>query len=161
MSGLRRFYCCSYNLKECYMPSQRAILADITELKLNPAKEHRHTNASGRLGKFPMVVTQDEIAITLPVDVIVPVQEAVVEEQVILVKEAVVDVVEQAPIAENFDELDLVLSDVVAPVQEELSDLRTGLVQLSEPEEVKVDVQAEDSQDSSKKSQKKKGKKVS
>lgn len=44
------------------MPSPRAVLADITDLKLDPTKAHRHTKASGRLshGTSP-VVDQPEL----------------------------------------------------------------------------------------------------
>jgi len=146
MSGLRRFYRCTYELKECYMPSQRTILADITDLKLDPSRAHRHTSVSGRLKKVSSP-SQEEITV-------------VAVESIVSVVEQKSEVVEEV-VAQDFTDLDVALTEVVTEVevQNEPLPLRSGLVELSpivEESVVQEESVIEEVIDSTKKPQKKK-----
>ncbi len=100
------------------MPSNKAILRDIHDLKLNPNQAHSSIRASGRLRK-PEKLSVDSTML-IESDVLLEENILVVESEVVQSEPAEPEVV-QSPIDVNLDtkELDSVVEDTTV-VQEEL-----------------------------------------
>lgn len=84
------------------MPAPRAVLADLLQYGLDPTKEHKTTNANGRLGKDSNVVLTKAVIQTVevqPVQQVVEHEPEVVEFEQKIDEPKIDDIVEQ-PVAE-------------------------------------------------------------